>query len=260
MRWTIAPLLTFAVITGIAFALGQITPDLSGWRPAVCDGGQCFCEAARPTGWAQPSDTYSNLGYVLAGLLLLGYAAAQPLIPNGANLLRRAPAYANVFGLAIIAIGLGSLLFHGTLTFAGQFTDLLGMYLFSNLLLVYNLARLLRLKGGALAALYVGLTAALAALMLVAPDFRRVPFAAGIAAALILEVVLAVRLKPRMQPAWLLSGLASFGLAYVVWTLDNTGVWCDPNSWIQGHALWHLFGALATVLAFIYYWREENPA
>ena len=217
-----------------------------------------MCEAPRAAGWAQPSNTYSNLGYVLAGLLVLGWAGSQPLLPNGANLMRRQQAYALVFGLAIVAIGLGSLFFHGTLTFAGQFTDLLGMYLLSNLLLVYNLARLFGLKGAAFAGLYIGLTAALGGLMLAAPETRRYTFAAGIAGALILEGVLRLRRRPKMEPAWLLAALAVFGLAYGIWTLDLSGAWCDPTSWLQGHALWHLLGALSAGLAFIYYWREKD--
>ncbi|MBP8242014.1 MAG: ceramidase domain-containing protein, partial [Thermoflexales bacterium] len=145
MRWYVPPLLAFAACVGLSIIAGMFTLDLAGWRPAFCEGGACFCEAPRAAGWAQPSNTYSNLGYVLAGLLALGWSSSQPLLPGGANLMRRQRAYALVFGSAIVAIGLGSLFFHGTLTFAGQFTDLLGMYLLSNLLLVYNLARLFRL-------------------------------------------------------------------------------------------------------------------
>lgn len=258
MRWYVPPLVAFSACAALAVAAGTLTLNLAGWRPAFCEGGACFCEAPRAAGWSQPSNTYSNLGYVLAGLLTLGWSGSQPLLPNGANLMRRQRAYALVFGSAIVAIGLGSLFFHGTLTFAGQFTDLLGMYLLSNLLLVYNLARLFRLKGGVFATLYAGLTVLFGGLMLIAPETRRYTFAIGIACALILEALLYIRQRPKMEPAWLLAALAVFGLAYVVWTLDGTGAWCDPTGWLQGHAVWHLLGAVSAGLAFIYYWRERN--
>jgi len=258
MRWYVPPLLVFAACVALAIIAGMLTLNVAGWRPAFCEGGACFCEAPRAAGWAQPANTYSNLGYVLGGLLALGWSGSQPLLPLGANLMRRQRAYATVFGIAIVAIGLGSLFFHGTLTFVGQFTDLLGMYLLSNLLLVYNLARLFRLKGSAFATLYVGLTVLFGGLMLIAPETRRYTFAAGIASALILEVVLYVRRRPKMEPAWLLAALVIFGLAYVVWTLDGTGAWCDPTSWLQGHAVWHILGAGSAGLAFIYYWREKD--
>ena len=64
--------------------------------------------------------------------------------------------------------------------------------------------------------------------------------------------------EPAWDPAWLLAALAVFGLAYVVWTLDGTGAWCDPTGWLQGHAVWHLLGAVSAGLAFIYYWREKD--
>jgi dihydroceramidase len=258
MRWYVPPLLGFGVCVGLAVVVGMFTPDLTGWRPAFCEGGACFCEAPRAAGWAQPSNTYSNLGYVLAGLLALGWSGSQPLLPEGANLMRRQRAYALVFGVAIVAIGLGSLFFHGTLTFAGQFADLLGMYLLSNLLLIYNLARLFGLKGAAFAALYVGLTVVFGGLMLLAPETRRYTFALGIASALILEIVLHLRRRPKMEPAWLLAALAVFGLAYGIWTLDLSGAWCDPAGWLQGHAVWHILGAVSAGLAFIYYWRETE--
>ncbi len=258
MRWYVPPLIAFTACVALAIAAGMVTPSFAGWRPAFCEGGACFCEAPRAAGWAQPSNTYSNLGYVLVGLLALGWSGSQPLFPDGANLMRRQRAYALVFGLAIVAIGLGSLFFHGTLTFAGQFTDLLGMYLLSNLLLVYNLARIFGLKGAAFAGLYVGLTVAFGGLMLLAPETRRYTFAIGIAGALILELVLYARQRPKMQPALLLFALAIFGLAYVIWTLDSTGAWCDPTGWLQGHAVWHILGAVSAGLAFIYYWREKD--
>lgn len=240
-------------ITLLAMLVGAALGDRAGlaaWRPAVCDGGRCFCEAARPAGWAQPINTYSNLAYVLVGALILAQAGGA-LAASASR-----AAYARAFGWATIAIGLGSLLFHGTLTFAGQFADLLGMYLLSNLLLATNFARVRRLSANAFVGLYLALTALCAALMLVAPETRRVTFALGLAAALALEAWLLLRGRARHRPVWLLAGLTVFGLANWVWTLDNSGVWCDPAGLLQGHAAWHLLGALASGLAWLHYARE----
>ena len=42
------------------------------------------------------------------------------------------------------------------------------------------------------------------------------------------------------------------------WALDITGVWCEPHSLLQGHALWHTLTAAAGGLVFGYY-RGEMP-
>ena len=41
-------------------------------------------------------------------------------------------------------------------------------------------------------------------------------------------------------------------LAFVIWNLAQ-GPWCDPTSWLQGHAAWHLLCAVAAYLLFRLY-------
>ena len=45
-------------------------------------------------------------------------------------------------------------------------------------------------------------------------------------------------------------------LAFVIWNLAQ-GPWCDPTSWLQGHAAWHLLCALAAYLLFRLYASER---
>jgi len=51
--------------------------------------------------------------------------------------------------------------------------------------------------------------------------------------------------------------MASFLTAYYIWltgTADHP--FCDPDSLIQAHALWHLLGAVATWCYFQYFRTE----
>jgi len=49
-----------------------------------------------------------------------------------------------------------------------------------------------------------------------------------------------------------------FGACFGIWLLShNGGVLCDPDSWLQGHGLWHLGGA-ATALLLYFYMRSER--
>ena len=67
-------------------------------------------------------------------------------------------------------------------------------------------------------------------------------------------------LKPnikRTYTPWFFIGFASFFGAVLIW---GTGVpghpWCNPDSWIQAHMIWHLLCALAT-LSFFNFYRKE---
>lgn len=51
------------------------------------------------------------------------------------------------------------------------------------------------------------------------------------------------------------------GVAFVIWILDFTRFVCAPESWVQGHAAWHILGAVAAWYLFRYYSiSREVPA
>jgi len=50
-------------------------------------------------------------------------------------------------------------------------------------------------------------------------------------------------------------GLALLGAAAVASLLDVTRIACDPQSLLQGHAVWHLLSALALAALFRFYAR-----
>jgi len=62
----------------------------------------------------------------------------------------------------------------------------------------------------------------------------------------------------RRYTPWFWIGLASFVTAYMIWL---TGVadhpWCNPDSLIQAHAIWHLLGAVST-WSFFCFLRTER--
>ena len=61
----------------------------------------------------------------------------------------------------------------------------------------------------------------------------------------------------RKYSPWFFVGFASFFGALLIW---GTGVpdhpWCNPDSWIQAHMIWHLLCAVAT-LSFFNFYRKE---
>jgi dihydroceramidase len=127
---------------------------------------------------------------------------------------------------------------HASLTLAGQWVDVLSMVFLPTLLIVRNRR--------APAWTWFAANAALGAWVALWPASRRWVFAALLA--LLLASELAVARSRRLLA--LAGGL--FALAFLAWTLDETGVWCDPTSVVQGHALWHLGSAAAAGVLYLH--------
>lgn len=201
---------------------------------ATCLTTRCFCELVRADGIAQPADAWSSMAFVVAGVAVV--LAVRPATrPERVLVL--------LLAVALAAVGLGSFAFHATLTLWGQFADVFPMYAVGCVLLAGALVRLgwttpRRAWVGGLA-----LLAVLGMLLWLWPDSRRFLFAAVLLPGIVLELV-----RARLQGAsarWLHLGLGLFVTAYVLWVLDQTGILCDPESWLQGHAAWHVLGAAA---------------
>lgn len=57
----------------------------------------------------------------------------------------------------------------------------------------------------------------------------------------------------RTYTPWFFAGLASFLLAYYIWLQGKPDTWfCEPDVWLQGHAIWHVLSALATWCFFMF--------
>lgn len=237
---------------GLYAVLMALGPDWSVYAPATCTTTRCFCELPRTGSLIlQPSDSWSAFGYVVAGFLMIvlargsGWTSAMP------------PAFATMFGITAIAVGLGSVLLHATLTLWGQFFDVLGMYLVGSFMVVSALARWRNIPDRAAMLLYVGLCAALVTVLIVEPEVRRYLFAVVLITAIVMELVFARPKRRGAKLSYYLLGIVAKAIAFTIWNLDQNLIWCMPGSLIQGHAIWHLLGATSIFLTFSYYRSER---
>jgi hypothetical protein len=205
----------------------------------------CFCEAIRDGAVRQPANTLSSLAFVVVALLLLRDRPGAGAAP--------APAYRAVYIIALIIIGLGSAFYHASLTFAGQFIDMMGMYFVATFVVLYAFGRLRRLKPRLVALGYILVNAGLAGTLLAVPALRRYAFAVIILLGILLEYVARNKSGSAsgLKRLWYAVGLIAIG--FVIWTLDITRAVCSPHSILQGHAVWHVLGAAASWQLYRYY-------
>jgi hypothetical protein len=217
-------------------------PAWSTWRPATCFPDHCFCEAIRDQLVRQPANTLSGAAFLGVALLVLFSRRGS------INAV-----YTQVFAGACALVGIGTIFYHASLTFVGQTVDVLGMYLVATFVVLYNLSRIRLLPPRTFAATYIAGNAALLAGLIMVPLARRYIFAALILLAIALEV--GARRNNPTAPGDTRAFAAALVIllgGFAIWTLDITRAVCAPQSWLQGHAVWHLAGAASTWLVFRY--------
>ena len=180
------------------------------------------CEHCRDGLITQPANAVSSLAYVVAG----------------ADLLRR-PEPDRPFALAVIAVGLGSVAYHGPGGVLGKWAhdasllSMLGLMALSDATVVDGRP----MPPGAVASV-VGASA-------VAAHPRATDVAQGIAGLLAVgaEVRRHVRSTGRREPLVASALMAAGGTFHV---FGRTGErWCRPDSLLQPHAAWHALSAAA---------------
>lgn len=217
-------------------------------RAATCTVTRCFCENPNGGIFDQTIDTFSSLAFVLLGAWTLVWK------PRTTRKLRETP-LVRTFGVVLIFIGGSSFFYHATLSFFGQFLDIFSMYLFGVLLAVGALLRSGRISLRVAVVAFVVANAILAVVQYDYPDARRILFAALLVPGIVLELIPAINghRESGGKVRYVYIGVALIAIAYLFWTLDQDNVLCDPYTWLQGHAVWHVLTAISAFMIVVHY-------
>jgi predicted membrane channel-forming protein YqfA (hemolysin III family) len=189
----------------------------------------------------QPANTLSSLAFVLVAF----WAAFRWRASAEARERTLTRGEIVLFSTTLAVIGLGSGFYHATLTLVGQVLDVSGMYLLATFILIHRLAPKWNLRPIGTSLAFVVANAALMIAQVTTPSLRRVVFG------LLLITALSVEWRASGPGRiWLAGGACLTAVAFVIWVVDRQKLVCDPDSWIQGHALWHLLGALAAACLY----------
>jgi hypothetical protein len=221
-----------------------------GWLGADVDRGAEFCEAASGR-VRQPVNTLSNLGFVVAGLVIARDAWRLPVVGTA-------------YACLVVLLGPASMAMHATESSLGGHLDLLSMYLVASFAVSYAAMRVWRRGPGFMSLVFA---AAVAGCLLVEAVGGEVPvvmhagnlaFGVLLATALVLERRILRRGETTLDRRWILAAVGALALAFAVWNTAKDGSpLCWPGSVYQGHGIWHLLGAVSAYCLFRFYASER---
>lgn len=240
-------------LLALAIARGWLGPDVGR--------GANFCERAYDGAVAQPANTLSNLGFVVAGLLVAHHAQRRTAPPHGDHVM--SATVATVYACVVVLLGPGSAAMHATQSAWGGHLDMLSMYLVAGFAAAWAWVRWTRRGTAWFVTVYVACVAACELVGLwpdpvpVVRHAGNLAFAVLLVAAVVLETALWRRGETSRTVRHGVVALAAMLVAFTIWLLSNAG-WCAPDSLVQGHAAWHLLSAVAAYWLYRLYASEHT--
>jgi hypothetical protein len=222
-----------------------------------------FCEAFRPGLIKQPANTWSNLGFIIAGLAM-AWLLMKGTFSHNNNSITQNLIYGAFYSSIIVFLGPGSMAMHASGGHLGGFFDMLSMYLVASFTVAYAAERFFRLSP----VYFVGIFVMLLTFCIWADGqpyhiimdfFGTTVFMFLIITTIVLEALNSFIRKMQHDKRWAIASALALGAAFAVWNVSLTGgCLCDPHSLIQGHAIWHILDAIAAFCLFMFYASEHT--
>lgn len=206
--------------------------------------GSGDCEA-RVGEWGQQALLISSGAYVLIGILLLVWYANWGRFAGASRM--------GTLGYAagLVVTGLGSMDYHGPVWGPEPLLHDTGLAFALVVAVGINL-RQLGIRRMLAAGGLVVLSGGALGVMLISPGLSATLAAIAVAGLVVTEALIARR-GLRQQRRNLYAALACLAIGGVVYSLSRTGgALCDPESWLQGHGVWHVLTAAALGLWGLY--------
>jgi len=246
----------------ISFSLiaAAIEGTYLGWRPNTCLPDNCYCEQPLDTTYLirQPSNTWSNLAFTCAGIMVL----LDKKFPENPYVDRKNyRTFVVVFGTSLVVQSTWSGFFHASLTFFAGGLDVQGNYLILGSALVFNFVRLGWIGQTGFYIIFIILNIILGILQYYLVQLSLLMFGIFTGSYILFELIIlhCVKLNNTIKSSYLYLGLVIFAIAFTIWNLDGSKIICSPDNHIlQGHAIWHLMMAGSFYCIYLYHRSEQH--
>jgi predicted membrane channel-forming protein YqfA (hemolysin III family) len=260
-------------LTLVGILQGRHSRDVwEGWRESSELRRPVYAEQVNVNAvFRTRANTWSNLAYVLVGFYAIAISChdRRRPVPYGASYLAQTPALSLTFGLACCCLGVGSGLFHASLTRFGQQLDVAAMYAPLLVLIALSIGRRIpRLKCGdrhrnlptwPISVFLIGVASLLLFLYKWSMS-STIVLSALIATLGFLAVLDRLQTSRRTDLRWLGWSCLALVTALICRELDIAKRFTGPNAWLQGHALWHILTSLSLGCMYSYYWSEVTTS
>ncbi|MEE3165200.1 MAG: ceramidase domain-containing protein [Pseudomonadota bacterium] len=298
-------LMTYVLLGLLGISLGlepnESIGDISRW-----------CERVSGGIFREPSNALSNIGFMIVGLLMFRVLIKDEEKQLNLNQFHGFTPISILYAAAVIYLGPGSMLMHGTHTEWGEWADNLSMimyiiipwllnikdmgrwsvkrffFVYSFIVIIYAISRWFF---GSNLGINLDLFGVSISLWIISeslyrfwsPTYRWISGFLGFFVAAIfgimpteifsnfneywwillfwLPAVLShtAPTSKRVYNPWFFAGMLTYFVAFVIWLqgYPNTP-YCNPDSFIQPHAIWHLITAFSTWCFFKFFRTEEK--
>ncbi len=247
-----------AAILSLLLLFVALTNDWFG--PAFINGLQ-FCESMREGLIKQPANTWSNLSFVGVGLTI-AFQSYNGQFREKDNRMSKTTFYPTFMAVLCVLLGPGSMAMHASTAAVGGYFDLLSMFLIGALMFAYALHRAINQGSKTFMFIfflslgichYVYFNEEHLGFLNVIIVFGTLVFVGGT-----IEFFRMYLMKSDVNIYWFYSYAFTFLFAFIIWHHSKTGeVLCNPNSLLQGHAIWHILCALSVYFTFRFYTSEN---
>ena len=216
------------------------------------------------------ANTWSNLSYILVGLYAIALSRHDRRQPatSASGYVVRTPVMSLTFGVACCILGLGSGLFHASLTRIGQQIDVAAMYMPLLTLCAVNLGRWMPASfnmGQRSFPCWIPLLILVAVCSVLLFVFKWSMSSVVVLSSLIATVGISIvadqfRTSRQLNIRWVLVSFALLIAAVACRELDIARRFSSPQSLLQGHAFWHILTSLSLASIYVYYRSETTTS
>lgn len=223
-----------------------------------------YCEIHHDGLFLEPINTWSNLGFIIVGLIIAWQMMSGTFKMN-INVLTQSDFISIFFSSMVVFLGPGSMMMHATYTSLGVEFDVLSEYLLCGFLVAYSTQRLFHMGVKYFVSIFlliIAICESVSRWKIYLPVIGGIPnilVAVFLVLFAIPEIFIVFVRHSNIRKRWIFAACITLVTAFLIWYFSDTGrPLCSPTSWFQGHAVWHLLDALAVYFLFRYFISENN--